>query len=49
VHLDTMGTNRVDWKEIGRILEDAYRSAAPKSLIKELDITRTRSSRARQT
>ncbi len=48
VYLDTTGTNRVDWKEISNILEDAYRSAAPKSLVKELDSTR-RSNRASHT
>ena len=49
VYLDTTGTDRVDWNEISNILEDAYRSAAPKSLVKELEATRTRSSRSRQT
>jgi hypothetical protein len=48
VYLDTTGTDRVDWKEISKILEDAYRSAAPKRLIKELDTTR-RSSRSTPT
>ena len=48
VYLDTTGTNRVDWNEISKILEDAYRSAAPKSLVKELDTTK-RSSRASHT
>ena len=46
VYLDTTGTNRVDWNEISKILEDAYRSAAPKSLVRELDATRSRSSGA---
>ena len=45
VYLDTTGTDRVDWKEISKILEDAYRSAAPKRLIKELETTTTRSRR----
>ena len=49
VYLDTTGTNRVDWKEISNILEDAYRSAAPKTLVQELETTRTRSRWARQT
>jgi hypothetical protein len=48
VYLDTTGTNRVDWNEISKILGDAYRSVAPKSLVRELDMTR-RSSRARVT
>jgi hypothetical protein len=43
VFLDTTGTDRVDWKEITKILEDAYRSAAPKRLLKELETTKTRS------
>ncbi len=49
VYLDTTGTNRVDWKEITKILEDAYRRAAPKRLIKELETPTTRSSRATPT
>jgi hypothetical protein len=49
VYLDTTGTNRVEWNEISKILEDAYRSAAPKTLIEELETTRTRSGRARRT
>ena len=41
VYLDGCGTNRVDWREIGDILEEAYRHVAPKNLVAELD---TRSS-----
>jgi hypothetical protein len=37
VFLDTSGPNTVDWDEIAAILKDAYRTAAPKTLIKELD------------
>jgi hypothetical protein len=37
VYLDTTGANRVDWNEISEILEDAYRCAAPKRLIKALE------------
>lgn len=48
VYLDTTGTDRVDWKEITKILEDAYRAAAPKRLVKELETRRAGSSRARQ-
>ena len=49
VYLDTTGTNRVDWKEISNILDDAYRSAAPKSLVRRLDAARSRSSGAAPT
>ena len=37
VYLDTSGRNKVDWAEIASILEDAYRTMAPKQLIAELD------------
>jgi hypothetical protein len=37
VFLDTSGKNTVDWAEIAGILEDAYRSVAPKHLIAKLD------------
>ncbi len=37
VFLDTTGTNKVDWREITAILEDAYRTVAPKNLVAELD------------
>jgi hypothetical protein len=36
VYLDTTGRNRVDWGEIAAILEDAYRTIAPKKLVAEL-------------
>jgi hypothetical protein len=36
VFLDTTGTNKVDWREITAILEDAFRTVAPKNLIVEL-------------
>jgi hypothetical protein len=49
VYLDTTGTNRVDWKEISKILDDAYRSAAPKSLVRVLDATTSGSSGAAPT
>ena len=35
--LDTSGEFAVDWQEIGAIVEDAYRTVAPKSLLAELD------------
>jgi hypothetical protein len=41
VYLDTTGANRVDWNEISRILEAAYRSIAPKALIKQLEAAPT--------
>ena len=37
VYLDTSGDNRVDWKEVAAILNDAYRTVAPGSLVAELD------------
>lgn len=37
VYLDTDGDDRVDWDEITRIVEDAFRTVAPKTLIDELD------------
>ena len=37
VYLDTDGDDRVDWGEIAGIIEDAFRTVAPKTLIDELD------------
>ena len=37
VFLDTAGEHEVDWDEIAAILEDAFRTVAPKKLIVELD------------
>ena len=37
VYLDTTGRNRIDWAEVAAILEDAYRTVAPKALVAELD------------
>jgi hypothetical protein len=37
VYLDVPGANRVDWREISAIVEDAFRHIAPRSLISELD------------
>jgi hypothetical protein len=37
VYLDTDGDDRVDWDEIIRIVEDAFRTVAPKTLLDELD------------
>lgn len=37
VYLDTTGEISVDWTEIAAILEDAFRTVAPKKLIAELD------------
>lgn len=37
VYLDGRGTDRVDWTEIAGILEDAFRTVAPKALIRELN------------
>src|SRR5215218_4705093 len=33
VFLDTTGAHKVDWGELGAIVEDAYRNVAPKSLV----------------
>lgn len=37
LYLDTGGDDRVDWAEIAGIVEDAFRTVAPKALIDELD------------
>ena len=37
VFLDTTCANKVDWREITAILEDAYRTVAPRNLVAELD------------
>lgn len=37
VFLDTSGKQAVDWDEITAILEDAFRTVAPKALIAQLD------------
>jgi len=37
VYLDTTGQNSVDWNEITAIVEDAFRTVAPKELIAQLD------------
>ncbi|MGH9187017.1 MAG: MmcQ/YjbR family DNA-binding protein [Acidimicrobiales bacterium] len=37
VYLDTDGADRVDGQEIARVLEDAFRTVAPKTLIAELN------------
>ncbi len=39
VFLDTPGRNKADWNEIAALLEDAYRDAAPRSLVAQLDNT----------
>ena len=36
VFLDMQDENSVDWNEIAAILEDAYRTAAPPALVKQL-------------
>lgn len=37
VYIDTDGYDRVDWVEIAAVLEDAFRTIAPRTLIAELD------------
>ena len=39
VYLDADGDDRVDWSEIAGIIEDAFRTIAPKRLIARLDET----------
>lgn len=36
VYLDATGENAVDWEEVAAIVEDAYRTVAPKSLVAKL-------------
>jgi hypothetical protein len=45
VYLDTAGRDTVDWTEIAAILEDAYRTVAPKALVAELDRNEPQSNR----
>jgi len=37
VYLDTDGDDSVDWDEIASVVEDAFRTVAPKTLVQELD------------
>jgi hypothetical protein len=37
VYLDTAENDRVDWREVAAILEDAFRTIAPKTLVAQLD------------
>jgi len=37
VFLDTSGESAVDWDEISELLEVAFRTVAPKSLVAEFD------------
>ena len=37
VYLDTVEDDRVDWKEVAAIIEDAFRTVAPKTLVAQLD------------
>ena len=37
VYLDADGDDRVDWDEIAGIVEDAFRTVAPKTITDELD------------
>lgn len=37
VYLDTSSPDEIDWDEIASILEDAFRTVAPKKLIAELE------------
>jgi len=37
VYLDTDGDDHVDWDEVTGIIEEAFRTTAPKSLITQLD------------
>ena len=40
VFLDTAGDDRVDWDEIAQLLDDAYRTVAPRTLTGRLDANR---------
>jgi hypothetical protein len=37
VYLDTSGNQKVDWREVSAIVQDAFRHVAPKALVDELD------------
>jgi hypothetical protein len=37
VYLDTDGDDRIDWTEIASIVEDAFRTVAPRTLVAQLD------------
>jgi hypothetical protein len=37
VYLDTTGADTVDWTEVSKILDEAYRTVAPTRLVKQLD------------
>ena len=37
MYLDTAGKHRVDWEEVAALIEDAFRTVAPKTLVAELD------------
>lgn len=37
MYLDASGRNAVDWNEVAAVLEDAYRTVAPKMLVAKLD------------
>ena len=37
VYLDATSRNNVDWNEVAAVVKDAYRTAAPKALVAELD------------
>ena len=41
--LDLAGQDRVDWREIAALLDDAFRYVAPRNLVAELDRVRRRS------
>jgi len=36
-YVDGTGNNQDDWREIGEILDEAFRYIAPKGLLSELD------------
>jgi hypothetical protein len=40
IFLDTLPKNEVDWGEVASILEDAFRTVAPKNLVAQLDARR---------
>lgn len=40
VYLDSVEGHRVDWREIAAVIDDAFRTVAPKTLVAELDALR---------
>jgi len=41
IYLDSISENSVNWDLVSKILEDAFRKIAPKSLIDKLEVSKT--------